>query len=213
MQITVEQFQQLFTHNKAADAWVAALNAILPKYGIDTPQRVACFLAQCGHESEGFTCLVENLNYSAQALATTWPNRYSVDPKAPVKAPNTLATQLHRRPEAIANNVYANRLGNGDEASGDGWQHRGRGVIQITGKDAYKAFAKAAGIPYDQVFAYLETKHGAVESACWYWSTRDLNPVADADNYLLVTKRINGGTNGFADRSERLAAAKAIFLV
>lgn len=209
--ITTDQFKALFPANKTPEAWVNALNAILPKYAIDTPLRIAAFLAQCGHESEGFTHLVENLNYSADALAATWPNRYAVDPKAKVKAPNDLAKCLARNPEAIANNVYANRLGNGNETSGDGWAHRGRGGIQCTGKGNYINFARSAGKPYAEITAYLETPEGAIESACWYWTNNNLNPLADAEKTVALTKAINGGNNGLADRMARTTKAIAIF--
>lgn len=211
MLISKDQFARLFPRNKEPETWAEALNAILPKYGITTPVRIAAFLAQVGHESTGFTDLTENLNYSATALAVTWPNRYAVDPKAAAKVPNELAKRLQHNPEAIANNAYANRLGNGPEESGDGWRHRGRGAIQTTGKDNYIAFAKAAGKSYDDVFAYLETHAGAIESACWYWSTRGLNILADAGDTVAITKRINGGTNGLEDRKTRYSLAMTVF--
>lgn len=198
--LTVEQFKKLFPGNKEADAWTAALNAILPKYGITTPLRLAGFLSQCGHESEGFTAVKENLNYSAEALTRTWPKRF----------PTEVAAKYARQPERIGNRAYANRLGNGPEESGDGWKHRGRGVIQLTGKDNYVAFAKAVGKSYEEIVAYLETKEGAVESACWYWATRSLNRLADAGNVLALTKAINGGTNGLADRKARYAKAEEV---
>jgi putative chitinase len=209
--LTPDQFKQLFPTNKTPDVWVNALNTILPKYGIDTPLRVAAFLAQCGHESEGFTHLIENLNYSADALAATWPSRYAADPKAKVKAPNDLAKRLARNPEAIGNNVYANRLGNSNEASGDGWAHRGRGAIQCTGKGNYINFARSVGKPYAEITAYLETPEGAIESACWYWTNNNLNHLADAANVFGLTKAINGGTNGLADRKARYDHAITIF--
>jgi putative chitinase len=165
--------------------------------------RITGFLAQCGHESEGFTALVENLNYNAAALTLTWPKHFPVD----------VAAQYALQPERIANRAYANRMGNGPEESGDGWKHRGRGVIQITGADMYRAFAKAAGKAYEDIFAYLETKEGAVESACWFWvKVKNLNPVADAGDLLGMTKLINGGTNGLQDRTARYAKARSIFV-
>lgn len=209
--ITADQFKLLFPNNNKPAVWAAALNAILPKYGIDTPLRIAAFLAQCGHESDGFSDLTENLNYSADALAATWPNRYAVDPKAKKKVPNELAKRLHRQPEAIANNCYANRLGNGNEATGDGWAHRGRGAIQCTGKGNYINFARATGKPYAGIAAYLETPEGAIESACWYWKNNNLNTQADAGRNDILTRLINGGYNGLVDRNARYAAARQIF--
>lgn len=201
--ISAEQFKQLFPRNKEPEAWVQELNTFMPRYGIDTPLRIAAFLPQCGHESEGFTALKENLNYSAEALTKTWPLRF----------PARVAQQYARQPERIANRAYANRMGNGPEESGDGWRHRGRGIIQLTGGDMYRAFAKAAGKPYEEIAAYLETKAGAVESACWFWvKCKNLNPLADAADMLGMTKLINGGTNGLADRQARYAQARSIFL-
>ncbi len=208
--LSADQFKALFPNNKHPDIWAAALAAILPKYAIDSPLRLAAFLAEVGHESNGFTSLVENLNYSAQALAVTWPNRYAVDPKAKTKTPNALAIKLNRNPEAIANNVYANRLGNGNEASGDGWAHRGRGGLQCTGRGNYINFATAIGKPYAEITAYLETPEGAVESACWFWSTNKLNPLADAEKIVQITRIINGGYNGLAGRQARYDQARAL---
>lgn len=211
MNITTEQFKSLFPRATEPEAWAAALSAIMPRYGINTSLRIAAFLAQCGHESAGFTRLAENLNYSAQALADTWPNRYAINPKAKMKEPNKLALRLQRNPEAIGNNVYADRMGNGPEESGDGWRYRGRGLIQLTGKDNYAAFARAVGAALEDVCANLETKTWAVESACWYWSTRGLNALADARDIIAITKRINGGTNGIDDRQARYAQALTTF--
>jgi len=200
MLITVEQFKALFPANKQPDAWTAALNAVLPRYDIITRARIAMFLAQCGHESLGFTVLVENLNYSAVALERTWPKRF----------PPSLAAQYARQPERIANRAYANRMGNGPEESGDGWRHRGRGVIQLTGASNYRLFAQAVGRSYEEIVAYLETREGAVESACWFWSVNSINQLADTGNVEAVTKRINGGINGLVDRQARYKQALKI---
>jgi putative chitinase len=199
--VTGDQFKKLFPGNKEPDAWASALNSVMPKYAINNPFRISAFLSQTGHESEEFTALIENLNYSAQALTLTWPKRFPAD----------IAPQYARQPEKIANRAYADRLGNGPEESGDGWKHRGRGAIQVTGKDNYIAFAKAAGKTYEEVFAYLETKEGAVESSCWYWSTRGLNALADKGAFVSITKAINGGTNGINDRLALYQKAQAIF--
>jgi putative chitinase len=166
---------------------------ILEKYEINTPKRVAAFKAQCHHESQGSTRKVENLNYSAQGLMNTWPSRFNTQ---------KLADEYARQPEKIANKVYANRMGNGDEASGDGWKYRGRGFIQITGKDNYQAFSRCKGISLDDAVKYLETDEGALESACWYWQTRGLNGLADTGDIRGITKRINGGTIGIKERTE-----------
>lgn len=198
--ITPEQFKSCFPNNKEPEAWAAALNAVLPRYDITTTDRIVHFLAQCGHESEGFTAVKENLNYSAAALTATWPKRF----------PPSISEQYARKPEKIGNRAYADRMGNGPEESGDGFKHRGRGVIQLTGKDNYKAFAKATGKSYDEIFAYLETKAGAVESACWYWKGRNINPKADANNVEGITRAINGGLNGLADRKARTEKIRGI---
>jgi len=203
MNITTEQFKSLFPRATEPEAWAAALSAIMPRYGINTSLRIAAFLAQCGHESAGFTRLVENLNYSAEALTRVWPTRF----------PPEIARQYARQPERIANRAYADRMGNGPEASGDGWRYRGRGLIQLTGADNYRAFARAVGATLEDVCANLETKTWAVESACWYWSTRGLNALADVRDVIAITKRINGGTNGIDDRQARYAQALTTFAV
>lgn len=198
--LTAEQFKQCFPNNHEPQEWTDALNAVLPNYGITSPLRLAAFLAQCGHESEGFTAVKENLNYSAQALTATWPKRF----------PPEVAKSYARQCDHIANRAYADRLGNGPESSGDGWKYRGRGVIQITGKDNYRAFAKCVGKSLEDVTGYLETKQGAVESACWYWSTRVLSPLADKEDMDRITRVINGGTNGMADRMARYEHIKEV---
>lgn len=176
------------------------LNANMAKFGIDSPVRVAAFLAQIAHESQDFTRVVENLNYSSQGLANTWPSRFAVDPKAKVKTPNALAKSLHRRPEAIANSVYANRMGNGPESSGEGWAHRGAGLKQLTGKDNHRAFGEAVGITLEQVPAYLQTPEGAAISACWFWKVNKLGPLADRGDFEELTRKVNGGTIGLKER-------------
>uniref|UniRef100_C6E6S2 Lytic enzyme n=1 Tax=Geobacter sp. (strain M21) TaxID=443144 RepID=C6E6S2_GEOSM len=199
--VTVHQFQELFPYNKEAAAWVDALNKFMPKYDITGLLRGSGFISQTGHECEGFTDVTENLNYSAGALTATWPKRF----------PPEVAKQYARQPERIANRAYANRMGNGPEESGDGWRHRGRGCIQLTGGDMYRAFAKAAGRPYETIAAYLETREGAVESACWFWTkVKNLNPVADTGDIVAMTKLVNGGTNGLADRKRLYAHARIL---
>jgi len=164
--ITPEQLQKL---GISAD-WCDVLNVLMPKYGIDSPQRIAAFIAQCSHESGHFEKLIENLNYSAKGLVMTWPKRFTTP---------ELANKYARQPEMIANFVYANRLGNGDESSGDGWKYRGRGLIQLTGKYNYQAFANSIGMNLEDVVGHLETKQGAVEAACFFWTNNKLNSYAD----------------------------------
>ena len=191
MNITKEQFSLIFPKNKEALAWVDALNAILPQYDINTVKRIAAFLAQCGHESAGFTVLSENLNYGAAGLKTVFGKYFkTVDP-----------VKYERKPEKIANRVYASRMGNGDEASGDGWKYRGRGPIQLTGKNNYVAFSADMGVDVTSSPDMVSmNKKIALLSAIWFWNKNKLNDFADKGDILNMTKRINGGTIGLEDR-------------
>ena len=176
-----------------ADKWIDALNQVCEKYEINTALRIAGFLSQCGHESGGFRYTVENFNYSAARLLMVFPHYFNADS----------AKNYEYKPEKIANRVYANRMGNEDEASGDGWKYRGRGLIQLTGKDSYAAFSMAADNNSLVEPDLLEQPELAAMSAGWYWSTRKINSLADAQDVLGMTKRINGGTNGLDDRQMR----------
>ena len=191
---TKQQLSQIIPGNKYLDYWYDALYQILPEYNINTPNRVAAFVAQCAHESASFTALRENLNYRWQSLRKTFPKYFPSD---------DLAKQYERNPERIANKVYGNRMGNGDEASGDGFRYCGRGLIQITGKENYSWFAESLQMPVEEVPEYLQTFEGAVQSACWFWETNDLNSIADKRDIVTLTKRINGGTIGLEDRRNR----------
>ena len=176
-----------------------AVNKYLPAYGITTVNEVAGFLAECGHESVDFSKLEENLNYSAKALGTTWPKRF----------PDAETQKAYaRKPEKIANKVYASRMGNGDESSGDGWKYRGRGAIQLTGHDNYQLFATYRGVDINALGSYLTTIDGAIDSACWYWITNQINISADADDVVGMTKKINIGLIGEDDRELRYARCK-----
>jgi len=166
---------------------------VFEKYEINTKERVAGFLAQCGHESLDFTVLKENLNYGAKGLRGTFGKYFPDD---------ATAAKYERKPEMIANRVYASRMGNGNEASGDGYKYRGRGAIQLTGCSNYTAFAKDIGKTIDETIIYLETLEGAIESACWFWKKNGLNEIADKKDITLMTKRINGGTIGLEDRTK-----------
>lgn len=199
--ITKEQLAQIIPGNPYVSQWCDALNEILPEYGIDTPQRVAAFLAQCAHESGGFKFLKENLNYRAVSLRKTFPKYFPDD---------AIAAAYANKPQMIANRVYANRMGNGDEASGDGFRYCGRGLIQLTGRDNYAFFAGSLDIPIEEAAEYLETFEGAVQSACWFWETNNLNQWADKDDILTLTKRINGGTIGLEDRKKHFEHAKHV---
>jgi len=191
--LTEAQVAKCASRNKAAKALTEALNKVLPRYEINTAVRVAAFMAQCGHESADFTTLKENLNYGAKGLRGTWPKRFPDD---------ATAAKYERKPEMIANKVYSDRMGNGPEASGDGWKYRGRGAIQLTGCSNYTAFAKDIGKTVDEAIVYLETLEGAIESACWFWKKNGLNAVADTKDMKLATKKINGGDLGLAERTD-----------
>jgi putative chitinase len=200
---TKEQLKEMLPKNPYIDQWYHALSEILPEYEINTPQRVAAFLAQCAHESGGFVFLKENLNYRAPSLRKVFPKYFPDD---------AIAAQYANKPEMIANRVYANRMGNGDEASGDGFRYCGRGLIQLTGKNNYTFFAASVGIEdMEEVVEYLQTFEGAVQSACFFWEQNKLNQWADAGDILTLTKRINGGTIGLEDRIKHYNHALHIF--
>ncbi|MDF3932300.1 glycoside hydrolase family 19 protein [Pseudomonas citronellolis] len=181
-----------------AGVFVPLLNAALGERGIDTPARVAAFLAQVGHESAQLTRCVESLTYSALRLATVWPRRF----RGADGSPNALARQLAYQPERIANLVYAGRNGNGDEASGDGWRYRGRGLLQVTGRANYRRVAGGLGLPLEAQPQLLAEPPGACASAAWWWAAEGLNELADSGRFDDITRRINGGLNGLAERQK-----------
>lgn len=185
---------------------VVPLNIAAARYHIDTPARLAAWLAQLAHESARFERVVENLNYSAAGLALTWPRRYAQADGTP----NALARELHRKPEAIANTSYAGRLGNGPPESGDGWRYRGRGYIQITGRDNYRACGDALGLDLLTSPETLESPLYAALSAGWFWDSRGLNQHADAGDVPRLTRIINGGTHGLDERRELTARAASV---
>lgn len=190
--ITLELLQRMFPKTKALtlESYVDPLNDACNKFEINTAERIAMFLAQIGHESGGLSVVQENLNYRAERLTVVFP-KYFKDISAAGYAHN---------PEKIANRVYANRMGNGDEDSGDGYRYRGRGLIQLTGYNNYASFAADMGIDIDEAVEYLSTPEGAAMSAGWYWNKTNLNQWADSLDVITVTKKINGGTNGLAER-------------
>jgi putative chitinase len=199
---TRDQLAQMIPKNPYIDHWFQALTDILPEYEITTPQRVAAFLAQCAHESGGFVFLKENLNYKAASLRRVFPKYFSDD---------ATAAQYAGKGEMIANRVYANRMGNGPEESGDGFRYCGRGLIQLTGKNNYTFFAGSLDIPVEEASEYLQTFEGAVQSACFFWEQSKLNQYADSGDILTMTKRINGGTIGLEDRQKHYQHALHIF--
>ena len=190
-EFTENKLSQIITNNQYVNEWYAALNTLLPDYDINTVPRVAAFVAQCAHESGGFKMLKENLNYRAVTLRKIFPKYFPTD---------ALAEQYAGKQELIANKVYGNRMGNGDESSGDGFRYCGRGLIQLTGKNNYMAFAESIETPVEEIPEFLGTFEGAVQSACWFWETNNLNQWADQGDILTLTKRINGGTIGLEDR-------------
>jgi putative chitinase len=204
MELTKEQLSQLLPKNPYVDQWYEALSQLLPDYEINTPERIAAFMAQCAHESGGFTALKENLNYKAATLRKVFPKYFTTDEIA-----NQYAS-LPNKQEAIANKVYANRMGNGDEASGDGFRYCGRGLIQLTGKSNYQAFADSLEMKVEDVPEYLQTFEGAAQSACWFWESNNLNKHADAGDIKTMTKVINGGYIGLDDRIAHYEHAKHI---
>ena len=199
---TKQQLKEMIPKNPYVDQWFEAISEILPEYEITTPQRVAAFLAQCAHESGGFVFLKENLNYKAASLRRVFPKYFPDD---------AIAAQYAGKGEMIANRVYANRMGNGPEESGDGFRYCGRGLIQLTGKNNYTFFAGSLDIPVEEASEYLQTFEGAVQSACFFWEQNKLNQWADAGDILTLTKRINGGTIGLEDRVKHYNHALHIF--
>jgi len=203
MSITKEQLQSFFEDTKESliDSYVDPLNKTFDKFEINNTNRICMFLAQCGHESGGLNHTQENLNYKAEGLERTFPKYFrDVD-----------ANDYAHNPEKIANRVYADRMGNGDEDSGDGWKFHGRGLIQLTGRTNYEVFAADIGMNVDAAVEYLSTPEGAAMSAGWFWNKHNLNKWSDEQDVLTVTKKINGGTIGFEERKELFEEALTLF--
>ena len=195
--------QELLVDNWEWQEWHVILSTELLKWDINTVERVSGFMAQCMHESAYFKRFTENLNYSAAALNRVFPKYF-------IRAGRD-ASEYHRQPEKIANIVYANRMGNGDVASGDGWRYRGGGLIQLTGKDNYSSFAASIGMSTDAAVEYVRTKRGAIEAACWFWKENDINRYCDSVDIVGMTKRINGGTHGLEERDKHFQHALDLF--
>lgn len=201
-----EHLAAMIPTNKKVAMWHKAMLEIFPKYEINTPNRIAGFVAQCAHESTNFTALEENLNYSEAQLLKTFGRYFGPAPKRNAK-------EYARKPEMIANYVYmdefrVSKMGN--VKPGDGWLFRGRGLKQLTGRENYTNFGKSIGMTAEEAAVYVATEKGAIESACWFWNRNKLNAVADADDIVKMTKIINGGDIGLADRKSRYEAAKKI---
>ncbi|MDO8608861.1 MAG: glycoside hydrolase family 19 protein [Phaeospirillum sp.] len=199
--LTADVLRATFTGARPTDIdrFTAPLAAASAEWGVDTPLRLAAFLAQIAHESGQFRALVENLNYSAEALLRVFPRHFDAGQ----------AAAYARQPERIGSRVYANRMGNGDEASGDGWRYRGRGLIQITGRSNYAACGEALGIGLVHAPEMLEQPSPAARSAGWFWHSNGLNRFADARDIEIITRRINGGLTGLEDRKAHYARACA----
>lgn len=204
MKITEDQLAHMIPTNKEVDEWCDELNKAFEKYGINTPQRIAGFISQCAHESRDFTALEENLNYSESALNRVF-SRYFGEGKRN-------AAEYARNPEKIANYVYMDEyrskrgaLGNTQE--GDGWRFRGKGLKQLTGRNNVTGFANDYGMTPEEASDWLETKEGALASALWFWNKNNLNAIADTGDVKALTKRINGGEIGLADRQSRYNTA------
>lgn len=210
-------------HLKAAGVkdpakWLEAVQKTCDEFEINTPQRVASFIAQTAHESGGYTMLTENLNYRAATLAACWPNRFAVlgADKKPVKengklVPSGVANSIAGKPELIANLVYSSRMGNGPAESGEGWKYRGRGLKQLTGKDNYTRCGTALGLDLVSNPDLLLEPMAAARSAGWFWKSNNLSTFADAGDIKGMTKKINGGFIGLEDREKRYKAVLAEF--
>jgi putative chitinase len=203
MLVSFEQLNEFFenTDEEIIQQYVEYLNDVMSFYEINNKQRIAMFLAQVGHESGGLRTIKENLNYSADRLKVIFPKYFRGVNTAP----------FAKNPQKIANRVYASRMGNSDEASGDGYRYCGRGLIQLTGKSNYQAFATDMNMSLEEATAWLADPEGACWSAGWFWDSRELNPYADKGDVLTVTKKINGGTIGLEDRKSHYEAALEIF--
>ena len=208
-----EQLAQLIPGNKEVDAWYEALVAVMPKYGINTERRAAHFISQCAHESNNFRSLQENLNYSAKALGAVF-GRYFGTGVHPAGHTRRDPEEYARNPEKIANYVYMDefrkyKMGNTNE--GDGWLFRGRGLKQLTGRENYTRFGKTVDMSAEEAAEYVATPKGAVESACWFWDANKLNSIADTDDVVKMTKKINGGNIGLESRQTRYKKAMEVF--
>ena len=204
--ITVDQLRAMIPTNKEVEAWCDELNKALPKYDITTDQRIAGFISQCAHESSDFRVLQENLNYKEATLLKVFPRYFGPGKEN--------AAEYAGKPEKIANYVYMDKNRSkggalGNVKDGDGWLFSGKGLKQVTGRANTTAFGKTVGMTAEDAAEYLLTKKGALESALWFWGSRNLNEVADTGDVVKLTKIINGGDIGLADRQARYSRAMA----
>lgn len=204
--ITADQLRAAFPRCKKPEEWAAAIMPALQKYGISSKERIASFLGQVAHESSQFNILEENLFYSATMLTKVWPKRFPT---------LELAQQYAKNPRKIANYVYANRMGNGPERSGDGYNFRGRGLIQLTGRSNYASASAALDVDFLKNPDRLTEPPLAAMTAAWFWATRGLNELADdtttdddLEDFAKITKTINGGTAGLHERFKLYKSAE-----
>ena len=201
--LTKDMLAAMIPGNDKVDMWFEAIEEIFPKYKINTVERIAGFIAQCAHESNNFRSLEENLNYSEDALLRVFGRYFG-------KAPKASASEYARNPEMIANRVYNDEFRKykmGNTQPGDGWMFRGRGLKQLTGRENYTKFGKSVKMTAEQASEYVATEKGAIESACWFWNNKKLNAIADTGDIKKLTKVINGGDIGLADRTSRYDSA------
>lgn len=204
---TSDHLRRMLGGNPNAPRWHAAMIEIFPKYNITTIERVAGFVAQTAHESNNYRTLEENLNYSAKRLVEVFPRYFGPGKRNPAEYANN--------PEKLANYIYMDEFRSksgamGNTQPGDGWRFRGRGLKQLTGRDNYTRFGRTVGMTAEKAAEYVATEKGAIESACWFWNQRNLNPIADTKNIRRLTEAINGGTIGLDDRTRRFNEALQI---
>lgn len=216
--ITLEKLVAAGVKANVAETWLPFVQQACERFQINTKNQEAAFIAQCAHESGGFTMLTENLNYRASTMAACWPGRFAEQgpDKKPKKdaqgknIPNKFALALEKHPEQIANVVYSSRMGNGPTESGDGWKYRGRGLKQLTGKDNYTRCGASIGADLvNDPDLLLNPKYAAL-SAAWFWSVNKCGALAESGDFVGLTKKINGGTIGLEDREKRYRAVLAV---
>lgn len=216
--ITLEKLVAAGVKANIAEIWLPFVQQACERYQINTKNQEAAFIAQCAHESGGFMMLEENLNYRASTMAACWPTRFGVknpdgtwakDAKG-ASVPNKFAQALERKPEMIANVVYASRMGNGPTESGEGWKYRGRGLKQLTGKDNYTRCGQAIEANLVAEPDLLINPKYAALSAAWFWSVNKCGALAESGDFVGLTKKINGGTIGLEDREKRYRAVLAV---
>jgi putative chitinase len=193
MELTLEKLKLIIPGNPYVEHWFEALSQGFADYEVNTPERMAAFFGQTKVESANYTAIKENLNYKPETLVRLWHSHFPT---------MEIANAYAHKPEQIANRAYCNRMGNGSEESGDGWLFCGRGLIQLTGRDNYQAFADSLGMSIEEAAAYLETFEGCVQSALWFWESRNLNALADRQDWDKISRTVNGGTEGIDHRRD-----------